>query len=344
MKRMKSVYAMLIVFLLMAGCDLFKGTQKVSLPDHPVLNTPPADLKAVEAKKPVEQEAKATVEPEAGTPVGDNTAPAAASAEVAAPAVDADPVAGETGKAPAAKVAAPVERDGIKSRFSGSVTTRNKAAIAFKVSGFIEKILVEVGQNCHKGDILAKLDPRDYKTSRDMAQAQLSLAKVALTNATQEFNRENSLYKQKASTDSSFDRLQAGLDKAKIDVQMADLRLQQATQALDDTILKAPYECVVTKQMKNEHENVGVGSPVLEIYNTADLEFQFSVPENLAGKIKIGDKMDVKIPSTGYSAKLDVIRLVPVITDVSRTFLIVVRAPVNDARVVGGLYAEAVMP
>ena len=232
----------------------------------------------------------------------------------------------------------------MKSRFSGSVATRSRAALAFKVSGFIEKIYVQTGQSCLKGDVLAKLDPRDYKINRDMAQAQLNLARVALTNATREFDRENALYKQKASTDSSFDRLTAGLDKAKIDVQMAELRLQQTTEALDDTSLKAPYDCVVTKQLKNEHENVQVGSPVLEIYNIADLEFQFSVPENLAGKIKIGDKMDVIIPATGFTGKLEVSRLVPVITDISRTFLIVVRAPLNDSRVVGGLYAEAVMP
>ena len=355
MRYTKSIFIGGAALLVLAGCDIFKGSGKVSLPDQPIVSAqvaqqkvpdPRAAVQPTSAVQPTVANAQAAVQPTAVDPsqVTEGQAPTAPSAKQGTQPMAEQGVAEAAPRTTEVKAAPANTGGGMKSRFSGSVTTRSKASMAFKVSGFIDEILVQTGQGCHKGDVLAKLDPRDYKINRDMAQAQLNLARVALTNATREYNRENALYKQKASTDSNFDRLTAGLDKAKIDVQMAELRLQQASQALEDTVLKAPYDCVVTKQVKNAHENVAVGAAVMEIYNIADLEFQFSVPENMAGKLVVGDKLDIQVPATGFTEKLEIIRLVPVITDINRSFQIVVRAPANDSRVVGGLYAEAVMP
>ncbi|HET9240839.1 MAG TPA: efflux RND transporter periplasmic adaptor subunit [Oligoflexus sp.] len=281
--------------------------------------------------------------------------PAAAEpAPQAAPAGDAQaataPVPAATASSPAAAqapagAAAPAGSatpDGnVNTRLSGEVASQTKSQLSFRVGGFIQDLKFKTGMACKKGDVLAVLDTRDYKLSLDMARSQKEMARVALGNAQSEFQREEELKKANVSTESMFDKLKTGYDKARLDLQMADLKLTQAEQAMQDTKLTAPYDCVVTKQLKNVGERVNPGDAVFELYNTSDVELNFQVPERLAGKIKVGDKLKVSIPATGFSGDLEVVRLVPVVEQASRTFRVIAKAPEQDQRVVPGLYAEA---
>ena len=232
----------------------------------------------------------------------------------------------------------------VKARISGEVASQTKSQISFRVAGFIHELKLKAGDACSKGDVLAVLDSRDLKLSLDIARSQRDLAKVARLNAEQEFQRELQLKKENVSTESMFDRQKAGFDKSKLDLQLAELRVVQAEQGLQDAKLVAPYDCIVTKQLRNLGESVKVGDLVYELYNTTDIELNFSVPENLAGHIKVGDKLKVTISSTGYSGNLEVIRVVPLVEQASRTFRVIAKAPEKDARLVPGLFAEAQLP
>jgi RND family efflux transporter MFP subunit len=294
--------------LLLLGCT----QNKVDLPA-----TPPKPAAATPApQSPPAGDAQAATAPvQAGTA----TSPAAAQA----PAGSATP-------------------DGnVNTRLSGEVASQTKSQLSFRVGGFIQDLKYKTGMTCKKGDVLAVLDTRDYKLSLDMARSQKEMARVALGNAQSEFQREEELKKANVSTDSMFDKLKAGYDKARLDLQMADLKLTQAEQAMQDTKLTAPYDCIVTKQLKNVGERVNPGDAVFELYSTSDVELNFQVPERLAGKIKVGDKLNVSIPATGFAGDLEVVRLVPIVEQASRTFRVIAKAPEQDQRVVPGLYAEA---
>jgi RND family efflux transporter MFP subunit len=281
--------------------------------------------------------------PAAATPAP-QSAPAgdAQAATAPVPAATASSPAAAQAPAGAAAPAGSVTPDGnVNTRLSGEVASQTKSQLSFRVGGFIQDLKFKAGMTCKKGDVLAVLDTRDYKLSLDMARSQKEMARVALGNAQSEFQREEELKKANVSTESMFDKLKTGYDKARLDLQMADLKLTQAEQAMQDTKLTAPYDCVVTKQLKNVGERVNPGDAVFELYNTSDVELNFQVPERLAGKIKIGDKLKVSIPATGFAGDLEVVRLVPVVEQASRTFRVIAKAPDQDQRVVPGLYAEA---
>lgn len=229
----------------------------------------------------------------------------------------------------------------IKTRISGEVASQTKSQISFRVGGFVQDLKLKPGEACKKGDVLAVIDGRDFKLALDMAVSQRDLARVALTNASQEYEREVQLKKENVSTEAIFDKQKASYDKSKLDLQLAELRVKQAEQAMQDTRLIAPYDCIVTKQLRNLGESVKSGDVVFELYNTTDIELNFAVPENLAGQIKVGDKLKVSIPTSGYSGNLEVTRLVPLVEQATRTFRVIVKAPEKDARLVPGLYAEA---
>ncbi len=295
--------------LSMSACTKNKD-EKVALPEKPVVS-------------------------EVGSSAGaqEQTAAAPAAAD-AVPATSGEPLA----PAPAPKAA----EQSVQTRLSGEVSSQRKTNLAFRVTGFVAEIRAKPGDACKKGDVLATLDARDYKLSADMARSQKEMAQVALTNAKSEFGREEELRRQKVSTEAMYDKLKAGFDKARLDLQLAELNLTKAEQALSDTKLTAPYDCVVSKQLKYTGENVQSGNAVFEIYDTTDIELNFSVPERMAGKLKVGDNLQISIPATGFSGEVAIIRLVPVVEESSRTFKVITRAP-DDQRIVPGLYAEATL-
>jgi membrane fusion protein (multidrug efflux system) len=62
-------------------------------------------------------------------------------------------------------------------------TEGNAIAYAAKVSGYVIQLNIDDNTFVHAGDSLLKIDPRDYTTARDQAQANLSLARAQLSSA-----------------------------------------------------------------------------------------------------------------------------------------------------------------
>ncbi len=62
-------------------------------------------------------------------------------------------------------------------------TEGNAVAYAAKVSGYVTQLNVDDNTFVHAGDLLLKIDPRDYTTARDQARASLSLARAQLSSA-----------------------------------------------------------------------------------------------------------------------------------------------------------------
>lgn len=62
-------------------------------------------------------------------------------------------------------------------------TDGNAIAYAAKVSGYVTQLNIDDNTHVHAGDLLLKIDPRDYTTARDQARANLSLARAQLSSA-----------------------------------------------------------------------------------------------------------------------------------------------------------------
>ena len=62
-------------------------------------------------------------------------------------------------------------------------TDGNAIAYAAKVSGYVTQLNINDNTYVHTGDLLLKIDPRDYTTARDQARANLSLARAQLSSA-----------------------------------------------------------------------------------------------------------------------------------------------------------------
>jgi len=114
-----------------------------------------------------------------------------------------------------------------------TVEARQSASLAFNSSGTVSKVNADVGDRVSRGDLLAALRSDDIK-------AGLSAAEVALKYAKKSYDR---MQEVKDVTD------QARLDSAAFKYENAKAQTAYKQALLDKTILKAPFDGVIT--MKN---------------------------------------------------------------------------------------------
>jgi multidrug efflux pump subunit AcrA (membrane-fusion protein) len=138
--------------------------------------------------------------------------------------------------------------------FPGKTEATQEANLAFRVPGQLQEFPVNVGQYIKKGDLIARLDPRDYKTniraitnSIDQAkaqlkametgareedlkalQAQLESAKAALQEAQLQFERQAALYQKGIVSKAVFDHAKAAEEAASANVERMTQELKKA--------------------------------------------------------------------------------------------------------------------
>ncbi|MEM7480977.1 MAG: efflux RND transporter periplasmic adaptor subunit [Acidobacteriota bacterium] len=159
------------------------------------------------------------------------------------------------------------EGGGVESRAavldaSGYVVARLRATVSSKITGKIEEVLVEEGVSVEEGQVLARLDASGPQRQVRLAEAELASAKssqeetrVLLADARRSAERSRSLAEQDILSTSMLDEdqatadaLAARLELGRDQIAVAERRLAVARQALDDTVVRAPFAgMVVTK-------------------------------------------------------------------------------------------------
>lgn len=153
--------------------------------------------------------------------------------------------------------------------FPGKVRATRRVELGFSVPGLLEEVHAQEGRRFQAGAILARLDPRDYQSELDLAQARHLEAKSA-------FERTRSLRASHPGAISTSDCAKAA---AAFQVTEANLRLR--TKALQDSVLRAPFDGVVAKRYVENHEHIQAKQPILSFQDIAVIEIVIQMPEGL---------------------------------------------------------------
>jgi RND family efflux transporter MFP subunit len=145
---------------------------------------------------------------------------------------------------------------------SGYVTPRRRATIAAKITGRVTGVFFDEGTHVREGQLLATLDDSDVKRALESAKADRESAQAAITdyivqlkNAKIQLGRAEQLQKAGVQTQEALDNasmaadsLSAKIDLAKQQVLAADSRIREAQQAVDNTIIRAPFDGIVVSK------------------------------------------------------------------------------------------------
>ena len=177
--------------------------------------------------------------------------------------------------------------------FSGEVKARIESRLGFRVGGKIIKRQAELGQRVAAGQVLAQLDPQDYKLAFESAKAQLQVNATNRDLAAADYKRYKELKDQNFISGAELDRRESVLKAAQAQVDQAQSQLAVQGNQVRYAVLVADVAGIVTAIEAEPGQVVTAGTPVVRVAVDGPRDVVFSVPEDKVSSIKLG--MAVKV-------------------------------------------------
>ena len=246
-----------------------------------------------------------------------------------------------------------------------------------KVAGYVEKVLVDVGDRVHQGQTLAVLEAPEMKDDLTRAAAAIQRNRAELVRAQDEIRRAESGYNmahltytrlagveksrpglvaQQEIDDAQSRELMAAAQvssaKSTLAVVQEQIRVAEAEQGRSKTMMAytqvtAPFAGVVTRRYADTGAMIQAGTashsqamPVVRLSQNSLLRLVLPVPESAAGLIRVGASLEIRIPTLGKAFQGRVARTTNKVDTASRTMLAEVDVPNPADELMPGMYAE----
>jgi HlyD family secretion protein len=191
---------------------------------------------------------------------------------------------------------------------NGKIEPVIEVKISPEVSGEIIELPVKEGDKVEKGKLLCRIKPDTYISIRERAEAAVNSSKARLAQAQAQlqqselaYNRNKTLFEQKAISESEFENARTSLQVAKADVNAAlynvssaEASLKEAKENLAKTTIYAPMNGTISKLSVELGERVVgtaqmAGTEILRIADLTRMEARVSVNENDIVRVKLND-------------------------------------------------------
>jgi RND family efflux transporter MFP subunit len=186
-----------------------------------------------------------------------------------------------------------------QAEFAAEIRPRVESRIGFRVAGKITARKVELGQTVRAGQVLATLDPQDYRLGADAARAAVSGAQVNLDLAQADYKRFKDLFDQNFISRAELERRETSLKAAQAQLEQAKASAAVQTNQAQYTTLVADVAGVVTSIDAQPGQVVSAGSPVVTIAQAGPRDAVFAVPEDRAQSFRAALGMPVKVKLWG---------------------------------------------
>lgn len=219
--------------------------------------------------------------------------------------------------------------------FSGEVRARIESALGFRVSGKVLNRPAEIGQRVKAGELLAQLDPQDYRATADAAAAQLVAAQTNRDVAQADFKRYQDLHAQGFISVAELQRREAALISAQAQWKQAQAQSSVQGNQSSYTRLVADGPGIVTSVDASAGQVVAAGQSVIRLALDGPRDVVFSVPEDKLGLIKTGSKVKVRQWVDGQVLEAVVRDVAASADSVTRTFVAKAALPKDVSPVLG---------
>ena len=170
----------------------------------------------------------------------------------------------------------------------GSVTPRTQTTLISEVSGLITEVSAAfvAGGFFSKGDVLVRIDDRNYRAEVKRAQAAVRAAETNVTRETgladyarEDWERAQSVLRSsKAATDLAMRKPQQAEALASLEFAKADLEKREGD--LDRTVIRAPYDGMVREKRADIGQFVNSGSPLAVTFSVEVAEIRLPLPDS----------------------------------------------------------------
>ena len=245
---------------------------------------------------------------------------------------------------------------------TGYVVAQRKAAVASKATGRLEWLNVREGSTVRAGEILARLESNDVKAQMQqaaagvrVAQANLEQGAAELKDAARALERSRDLLAQKFVSAAAHDIVAARHEKAqaaihgyRASIAVAQANLRVAEVAVEQTLIRAPFDGVVLTKNANVGDVItpfssalGSQAAVVTMADMTTLEVEADVSEANLARVKLEQPCEIQLDALpGQRFRGIVQRTVPTVDRAKATVLVKVRFVDADPRILPEMSAK----
>lgn len=264
---------------------------------------------------------------------------------------------------------------------TGTLAAEDQLVLGAKVVGRVSEISVDLGSRVRKGQVIARIDPNDYRLRVAQAEASLQQARVRLglpaDGSSDRINPEEAALVRQAAgvlreARLNHDRMvelwdrkliaRAELDAAVSQLAVADGRYQDAIeevrnrqgillqrrseleiarQQLADTAIVSPMDGAVNERQASVGQYLAAGAPVATLVRMDPLRLRLAVPERESRFVRLGQTVELTVEGDPGQYNGRVVRLSPTIAESNRTLLVEAEVPNPGALLRPGSFAKA---
>jgi RND family efflux transporter MFP subunit len=257
----------------------------------------------------------------------------------------------------------PIRKDAIKDIgiFTGSLLPKSQFVVAPKVTGWLQKLLVNVGDAVEQNQIIAILDDAEFTQQMEQARAELQVAKANAENcesdlnlAQREYERAKALREKQIASASELDESEAALNACQTRLKVSLAQVSQKEAALKAAELKLSYTRVqafwengeqtrvVGERFVDEGALLQANEPIVSILQNDPLTAVVYVVERDYPKVKV--EQYAIISTDAYPDKTfsgNIVRIAPLLKESSRQARVEIEIQNSDHLLRPGMFIRA---
>jgi len=224
---------------------------------------------------------------------------------------------------------------------TGSVQPERRADLRAEVSAVVLQVLKENGDPVKKGDVLVKLDETSIRDGLSSSEASSKAASQALDQAERQLERLKTLRASGMTSMQSLDDAEMRRNSAQSEVAAARARAVQARQQLQRTLVRAPFDGIVSDKKVSAGDTAAIGKELLKVIDPTSMRFEGRVSADKIAAVKVGQPVTFRVNGYGEQDFQGVVkRIDPAANDVTRQVEVLVGFVNNIQPKVAGLYGE----
>jgi membrane fusion protein, multidrug efflux system len=149
--------------------------------------------------------------------------------------------------------------------FSGTAQSSEESKLSFRVAGTITKIHVDIGQPLKKSQVIAELDPSQYRIEAEQSRANLAQAQANQRNAEANFERVKNLYETNSASLNELDSARANAESNRAQTNAYRQVLDLSLLNVNYTKLKSTKDCNIATKEAEINEFVSSGQTVVNV-------------------------------------------------------------------------------
>jgi membrane fusion protein, multidrug efflux system len=226
---------------------------------------------------------------------------------------------------------------------TGSVTSIRTSNISPKEQGYIETLLVDIGDIVKKGDPVMYLDRQLVDIEISRVRALLNEAKAQVKENKRQQAESKELVAKKHIAATSYEAATAKVEISSAVVQRLEAELKRQITISERHTLNAPFDGVITEKMVEVGQWIDTNTPLFQLTELNPLRVEVPVPQFYFSRINVGTSVKIKydaIAGKVFDAKVTI--KVPASSQNTRTFPVMIEVANDKQLIAPGMSARVV--